>query len=133
MSAYLAENLPHLQSLHAQLALPATALASDEARIETAVRHAVSTLMSEREAEVDNWKDGIAAVKKEVAALARAVGDKGRNVLAAGRRESLELEVGDVWFGLTVAVADAACKVCQAKGGAPGGEYASPDQESRQA
>jgi hypothetical protein len=57
MSAYLAEHLPHLQSLHRQLALGEEALASDQSRIEAAIKAAVSTLLREREAEVDAWTD----------------------------------------------------------------------------
>ncbi len=93
MSAYLEEHLPHLQSLHAQLALPATALSSDQARLESAIRNAVTALIREREQEVDGWKEAIALEKKEISVLARAVGDKGRNVLNSGRRESIEDEV----------------------------------------
>jgi len=93
MSAYLEEHLPHLQSLHAQLALPATALSSDQARLESAIRNSVTALIREREVEVDGWKDAIAGEKKEISGLARAVGDRGRNVLAVGRRESFEDEV----------------------------------------
>lgn len=93
MSAYLEEHLPHLQSLHAQLALPATALSSDQARLESAIRNAVTALIREREVEVDGWKDAIAGERKEISGLARSVGDKGRNVMAVGRRESMEDQV----------------------------------------
>ena len=94
MSAYLEEHLPHLRSLHAQLALPATALSSDQARLESAIRNAVTALIREREVEVDGWREAIAGEQKEISALARAVGDKGRDMLTVGRRESLENEVG---------------------------------------
>jgi protein regulator of cytokinesis 1 len=94
MSAYLAEHLPHLQSLHAQLALDTTALQGDQERIETAIKAAVETLLREREQQVDEYKDVIAGQKRRLACLARAVGDKGRNVIQESRRESVENEVG---------------------------------------
>lgn len=93
MSAYLAEHLPHLQSLHAQLALDTTALQGDQERIETAIKAAVETLLRERELQVDEYKDVIAGQKRRLACLARAVGDKGRNVIQESRRESVENEV----------------------------------------
>ena len=92
MSAYLEEHLPHLQSLHAQLALPATALSSDQARLESAIRNAVTALIRERETEVESWRDAIIEARRDVSALARAIGDKGRSVLAAARRESFDDE-----------------------------------------
>ncbi|KAI9632711.1 protein regulator of cytokinesis 1 [Dioszegia hungarica] len=92
MSAYLAEHLPHLQSLHAQLALDTTALQGDQERIETAIKAAVETLLRERELQVDEYKDVIAGQKRRLACLARAVGDKGRNVIQESRRESVENE-----------------------------------------
>jgi len=94
MSAYLEEHLPHLQSLHAQLALPATALSSDQARLESAIRNAVTALVREREEEVDRWREAIDGEKKELSSVATALGEMGRNVLAATRRDSLEDEVG---------------------------------------
>ncbi len=94
MSAYLEEHLPHLQSLHAQLALPATALSSDQARLESAIRNAVTALVREREEEVDRWREAIDGEKKELSSVAKALGEMGRNVLAATRRDSLEDEVG---------------------------------------
>lgn len=93
MSAYLAEHLPHLQSLHRQLALGEEALASDQSRIEAAIKAAVSTLLREREAEVDAWKDAIAGEKRKVTCLARALGQRGRDVVAVSRRDSFEAEV----------------------------------------
>ena len=92
MSAYLEEHLPHLQSLHALLALPATALSSDQARLESAIRNAVTALIRERETEVESWRDTIVEAKRDVSALARAIGDKGRGILAVARRESFDDE-----------------------------------------
>lgn len=93
MSAYLAEHLPHLQSLHSQLALDNTALQADQERIEIAIKSAVETLLREREQQVDEYKDVIAGQKRRLSCLARAVGDKGRNVIQESRRESVENEV----------------------------------------
>lgn len=93
MSAYLAEHLPHLQSLHTQLALDTTALQADQDRIEIAIKAAVEALLREREQQVDEYKDVIAGQKRRLSCLARAVGDKGRNVIQESRRESVENEV----------------------------------------
>ncbi|KAK4690059.1 Ase1/PRC1/MAP65 family protein, partial [Tremellales sp. Uapishka_1] len=90
MSEYLEEQLPHLRSLHTQLALPATSLAADQSRIETAIRNAITSIIRERETEVDDWKDAIGRTNRDVGCIARAVGDKGRNVIDRGRRESGE-------------------------------------------
>lgn len=94
-SAYLEQHLPHLTSLHTQLALGAEALASDQARIEAAIKTAVEELLRERESQVDEYKEVIAAQKKRMSGLARALGDKGRNAVDVNRRESME---GDVSF-----------------------------------
>lgn len=93
MSAYLEAHLPHLTSLHTQLALGADALAADQARIEAAIKAAVEELLRERESEVDEYKEVIAAQKRRMSNLARALGDKGRNVVDVHRRESMENEV----------------------------------------
>ncbi|ORY29830.1 microtubule associated protein-domain-containing protein [Naematelia encephala] len=91
MSAYLAEHLPHLTSLRALLGLPAEAATHDEAKIEAAIKSAVTALVRERETEVENWREAIAGVRREVGLLARAVGEKGRRVVEENRRDSLEL------------------------------------------
>lgn len=90
MSVYLAEHLPHLQSLHAQLALGPEALASDEARIEAAIRGAVSGLLKEREAQVDAWRDANTAEQRKASCLARALGERGKDIGGVDRRESYE-------------------------------------------
>jgi len=82
MSAYLEEHLPHLTALHAQLALPSSALASDQARIEAAIKDAVASLVRDREAEVERWQINIQQAEKDVQDLEVAVGGK----LAAGGR-----------------------------------------------
>lgn len=93
MSAYLEEHLPHLTSLHTQLALGPDALASDQQRIEAAIKTAVEELLRERETQVDEYKEVIAAQKRRMSNLARALGDKGRNVVDVHRRESMENDV----------------------------------------
>jgi hypothetical protein len=98
MSAYLEAHLPHLTSLHTQLALGPDALASDQARIEAAIKTAVEELLRERETQVDEYKEVIAAQKRRMSNLARALGDKGRNVVDVHRRESMENEVGLLWL-----------------------------------
>lgn len=92
-SAIIAEQIPLLQSLHAQLALPATALTEDTARIDAAVKAAILSVVRSREDEVAEWEAKISEDKRILAGLARAVGDQGRSVLAAGRRESEQGEV----------------------------------------
>ncbi|KAK8861636.1 hypothetical protein IAR55_002459 [Kwoniella newhampshirensis] len=90
MSAYLDEQTPHLRQLHSQLSLPAEVLQADLARIEAAIRAVITSIIREREAQVDGLKDEIAQVKRDVASLARAVGEKGRDVVAVSGRESFE-------------------------------------------
>lgn len=90
MTAYLAQHIPHLQSLHAQLALPSTALQSDEARIEAAIKDAVEALVREREQEVETWRDKIRQADRDVRTLARAVGNREAEMK---RRESIEHDV----------------------------------------
>ncbi|WVQ78807.1 hypothetical protein IAT38_000898 [Cryptococcus sp. DSM 104549] len=92
MSAYLDEQTPHLRSLHTQLALPSDALETDLARIEAAIRGVITSIIRERESQVDELKDDISRVKRDVASLGRAVGEKGRGVVAVSRRESFEDE-----------------------------------------
>lgn len=76
MSAYLDEQTPHLRHLHAQLSLPPTALEQDLHRIEAAIKAVITSIVREREAQVDQLKDDIAATKSDLAALQRAVGDR---------------------------------------------------------
>lgn len=76
MSAYLDEQTPHLRHLHAQLSLPPTALEQDLHRIEAAIKAVITSIIREREAQVDQLKDDIAATKSDLAALQRAVGDR---------------------------------------------------------
>lgn len=94
MSAYLEEHLPHLRSLHAQLALDETALSSDSERIESAIKAAVSGLLREREAEVDAWKEAIGGEKRKVTCLSRALGKFAKGV-AGHSRDSLPEGDGD--------------------------------------
>lgn len=93
MAAYLAEHLPHLQSLHTLLGLPESALQSDQNHIELAIKNAVTTLVRNRESEVDNWRDAISEEKRGMVSLGRALGDKGRDLVHAVRRESESIEV----------------------------------------
>ncbi|TXT15770.1 hypothetical protein VHUM_00273 [Vanrija humicola] len=86
--SYIEEQIPLLKSLHAQLALPPTALAEDQARIDAAVRNAIVSVVRSREDEVAVWEARIADGKRVLSALARALGDRGRSVVAAVRRES---------------------------------------------
>ena len=74
MAAYLAQHVPHLQSLHVQLGLPAEALKSDEETIEAAIRDAVTTLIRNREKEVDGWKEAISRARGDLAGVAQAIG-----------------------------------------------------------
>ncbi|KAE8539597.1 hypothetical protein D1P53_003531 [Cryptococcus gattii VGV] len=76
MSAYLDEQTPHLRHLHAQLSLPPTALEQDLHRIEAAIKAVITSIIREREAQVDQLKDDIAATKSDLATLQRAVGDR---------------------------------------------------------
>lgn len=92
-STTIAEQIPLLQALHTQLALPPTALAEDQSRIDAAVRNAILSVVRSREDEVAQWEEKIADRKRELSAVARAVGDIGRTVVAAGRRESEQGEV----------------------------------------
>ncbi|WVR03767.1 hypothetical protein IAU60_000762 [Kwoniella sp. DSM 27419] len=92
MSAYLDEQTPHLRSLHAQLSLPAEVLQADLARIEAAIRGVITSIIRERESQVDLLKDEIAQAKRDAAGLARAVGDRGREIVAVSRRESFDAE-----------------------------------------
>ncbi|WVN90704.1 uncharacterized protein L203_105946 [Cryptococcus depauperatus CBS 7841] len=92
MSEYLAEQTPHLKSLHAQLALSDDILQADLARIEAAIKGVITSIIREREAQVDGLKDDIAQLKRDVVNLSRAVGQKGRDVTAASRRESPQEE-----------------------------------------
>ncbi|BEJ16879.1 hypothetical protein CspHIS471_0602800 [Cutaneotrichosporon sp. HIS471] len=87
-SAYIAEQIPLLRRLHEQLALPATALADDTARIDAAVRAAIVSVVRGREDEVAVWEARIADGKRALAGLARAVGEKGRSVVNANRQDS---------------------------------------------
>lgn len=75
MSAYLDEQTPRLRHLHTQLALPAAALQHDLHRIEAAIKAVITSIVREREAQVDQLKDDIAAATSDLATLARAVGD----------------------------------------------------------
>lgn len=88
MAAYLAEHVPHLQRLHVQLGLPPEALQADQNTIEAAIRNAVTSLIRDREGEVDGWKDAIADVRRSMVSVGRALGDKGRDAVSAARRES---------------------------------------------
>jgi protein regulator of cytokinesis 1 len=88
MAAYLAEHVPHLQRLHVQLGLPPEALQSDQNAIEAAIKNAVTTLIRDREGEVDGWRDAIADVRRSMVSVGRALGEKGRDAVAAARRES---------------------------------------------
>ncbi|WWD16447.1 hypothetical protein CI109_100873 [Kwoniella shandongensis] len=90
MSAYLDEQTPHLRQLHTQLSLPSEALQADLARIEAAIRGVITSIIRERESQVDSLKDEIGQVKRDVGCLARAVGEKGRDVVAVSRRESFD-------------------------------------------
>lgn len=108
-STYIAEQIPLLQSLHAQLALPPSALADDTARIDAAVRAAIISVVRSREDEVAEWEAQIADGKRALASLARAVGEQGRCVVYGGRRESEADEVG--WTQLE-AVAMRRCRSC---------------------
>lgn len=92
-TAYISEQLPLLRHLHAQLALPPTALADDTARIDAAVRAAIVSVVRSREDEVAVWEGRIADGKRALASLARAVGERGRSVVNANRRESEPTEV----------------------------------------
>ncbi|KIR70779.1 hypothetical protein I310_05630 [Cryptococcus deuterogattii CA1014] len=76
MSAYLDEQTPHLRHLHAQLSLPSTALEQDLHRIEAAIKAVITSIIREREAQVDQLKDDIAATQSDLATLQRAVGDR---------------------------------------------------------
>ncbi|KIR82401.1 hypothetical protein I306_00513 [Cryptococcus gattii EJB2] len=76
MSAYLDEQTPHLRHLHAQLSLPPAALEQDLHRIEAAIKAVITSIIREREAQVDQLKDDIAATKSDLATLQRAVGDR---------------------------------------------------------
>lgn len=101
-SAYIAEQLPLLQHLHTQLALPPTALADDTARIDAAVRAAIVSVVRSREDEVAVWEARIADGKRALASLARAVGERGRSVVNANRRESEAVEVSArTWRNVT--------------------------------
>lgn len=96
MAAYLAEHVPHLQRLHVQLGLPPESLQSDQNAIELAIKHAVTSLIRDREGEVDGWKDAIADVRRSMVSVGRALGEKGRDAVSAARRESENsLEVGN--------------------------------------
>ncbi|WWC96882.1 hypothetical protein V866_003757 [Kwoniella sp. B9012] len=90
MSAYLDEQTPHLRSLHDQLSLPPEVLQADLARIDAAIKGVITSIIREREAQVDSLKDEIAQNKRDVSSLARAVGDKGRDIVASSRRESFD-------------------------------------------
>ncbi|WVW80220.1 hypothetical protein I302_102198 [Kwoniella bestiolae CBS 10118] len=90
MSAYLDEQTPHLRSLHDQLSLPAEVLQADLARIDAAIKGVITSIIREREAQVDTLKDEIAQNKRDVSSLARAVGDRGRDIVALSRRESFD-------------------------------------------
>lgn len=92
-SAIIAEQIPLLRSLHAQLALQPSALTEDTARIDAAVKAAILSVVRSREDEVAEWEAKIAEDKRILAGLGRAVGDQGRSVIAAGRRESEQGEV----------------------------------------
>lgn len=86
---HIAEQIPILQSLHAQLALPDDALAKDMARIDEAVRTAIQSVVRSREDEVATWEAKINEEKRAIHSIARAVGDRGRSVLAEERRETM--------------------------------------------
>ncbi|WVQ93488.1 hypothetical protein IAU59_000562 [Kwoniella sp. CBS 9459] len=90
MSAYLDEQTPHLRSLHHQLSLPPEILEADLSRIEAAIKGVITSIIRERESQVDELKDEIAQAKRDVASVARAVGDKGRNVVSLSRTESFD-------------------------------------------
>ncbi|ORX35209.1 microtubule associated protein-domain-containing protein [Kockovaella imperatae] len=76
MAAYLAEHVQHLQSLHTLLGLPPDALKSDEAHIESAIREAVSTLISNREEEVESWKAKIEQAGVDLQGVQVAIGER---------------------------------------------------------
>jgi hypothetical protein len=97
MAAYLAEHVPHLQSLHLLLGLPSSALASDQNTIETAIRNAVTSLIRNRELEVDEWRDKIDDARRNLMGVARSLGEKGRGIMNVTRRESAEN--GEVGLG----------------------------------
>lgn len=96
VSTYIAEQIPILQSLHAQLALPADALAEDTARIDAAVRLAIQSVVRSREDEVASWEEKINNGKRAIHSIARAVGDRGRSALAEERRETMVVSVSAV-------------------------------------
>lgn len=89
MFAYLDEHTPHLRRLHAQLALPAAALDHDLHRIEAAVKAVITGIVREREAQVDQLNDDIAAATRDLATLARAVGDRRERDREADDSETL--------------------------------------------
>lgn len=89
MSAYLDEQTPRLRHLHAQLALPAAALQHDLHRIEAAIKAVITSIVREREAQVDQLKDDIAAATSDLATLARAVGDRRERRNDADEEETL--------------------------------------------
>lgn len=103
-STYIAEQIPLLQSLHAQLSLPPSALADDTARIDAAVRAAIVSVVRSREDEVAQWETQISDGKRALASLARAVGEQGRSVVYARRESELD-EVGQFRSKLTPATA----------------------------
>lgn len=74
MAAYLAEHVPHLQSLHTLLGLSPDALQADETHIEEAIRQAVSTLIRNREEEVDVWRDKIQCATRDLEGVQMAIG-----------------------------------------------------------
>ena len=78
MAAYLAEHVPHLQSLHRQLGLSPDAQAADEVHIEDAIREAVSSLIRNREGEVGKWRGKIERAEDDLRGVRRAMsGSKG--------------------------------------------------------
>ncbi len=63
---YLNAQLPRLAGLHTLLALPATELSADHARLDAAIRSAVSGVIESREIEVQTWRGKIAAARVRV-------------------------------------------------------------------
>ncbi|KAL7412489.1 microtubule associated protein-domain-containing protein [Mrakia frigida] len=74
LSSLLESNTPHLQSLHHLIALPEEQLALDLHRIEDAVRAEMEAIISERTAEVEDWRSRVEGMRKECVFIGRALG-----------------------------------------------------------
>lgn len=131
MSAYLEEHLPLLRSLHASLGLPSTSLQEDETRIDAAIKAVVVSIVKERETEVENWKEAISVAKRDVACIARALGEKPAGKLEDENEVSRRLCLWS-WRSLTIlALAETAREARTRKRAARGSLHGATSEDRR--